>query len=737
MALSKLKDVWVDAQNQAYRIARSAAVPLGAQSTSIFIQLDSTSLLRSLQGAFSPTTIEASAYTQVDGAVPTAYLGRFVVSESDDGFVYTPIYTSSVDESSHVYTPTSTSILKVRFSLYLTGGTTTLLDSIDLYVTGASELDSVYANNAPPTNNLTNLAFSNEKNSDGSVNVTATWSYTQGVAQADGFLLYFPSGSAALGSIDPVNDPHVFIPGDARSYTLAAIAAYSLPGASDALVRHYRFGMIAVGLRSSGIVPATGGIVEHADWIDKTFASSTISASEGGSTLSVEGQSLVWRNSVSGVELARIRNDVALTMLKASNLAALVKYRGSWYLDPALPTSTTAVWAAYSTVEASNCNRLAALTLQNGTQLCIYRDNASPYYLKLKENSGSPTTLYAGHVSFNAALTSLADGAVVCIFSDATSYQLYQIERATNGTWGLAAPIGSEQADMPAVTCLANGSLLLVYRDISSNFLFYKTRTATGSWSTATQLEAVSSISPSLCALADGRVLCGYIDSSTEYARLKIRSSAGVWGAYSVIESVTAHTPSLLALPDGQVLLSYVAGTGYLKQKIYTLASTWTASAALENVSSETPVLMQLANASIACVYIDTTTKNIRQKLSTSAYSAIPLKDDYALVGSGIVEVGQNSNGTYIKFGDGTLECRFMGPFSVNGGYIGTWYFPYAMIDTSYTIFGGSDPINQFGFAGAMAESGYWPQLTYSAIRVSRAASNTLYIHLRAIGRWK
>lgn len=72
-----------------------------------------------------------------------------------------------------------------------------------------------YRNNAPPTNapagGVNPVIVIND---DGSRDITLAWTYTQGALPADGFILYYKQGSAAILATDPAYS----LPATARSY---------------------------------------------------------------------------------------------------------------------------------------------------------------------------------------------------------------------------------------------------------------------------------------------------------------------------------------------------------------------------------------------------------------------------------------------------------------------------------------------------------------------------------------
>lgn len=110
-----------------------------------------------------------------------------------------------------------------------------------------------------------------------------------------------------------------------------------------------------------------------------------------------------------------------------------------------------------------------------------------------------------------------------------------------------------------------------------------------------------------------------------------------------------------------------------------------------------------------------------------------------------IVESGSNANGTYIKFGDGTMICYYKTTVydqAINSAYgslfIGTrnWTFPEPFISAPFVTIGQFKWGSGASWGGAMAST-----TTYVILRgydvSARAAGTACTISAMAIGRWK
>ncbi|MER2006505.1 MAG: hypothetical protein ABS939_03555, partial [Psychrobacillus sp.] len=99
----------------------------GSSATEYWLVTDVNVLQRN-SSSYYPVSITVSGKYQYGSGTPTAYAGRFVISESYDGTSYSVVSSSTANESTRVYTPSNQTIKIVKVQLYLAGGTSTLLD---------------------------------------------------------------------------------------------------------------------------------------------------------------------------------------------------------------------------------------------------------------------------------------------------------------------------------------------------------------------------------------------------------------------------------------------------------------------------------------------------------------------------------------------------------------------------------------------------------------------------------
>lgn len=105
-----------------------------------------------------------------------------------------------------------------------------------------------------------------------------------------------------------------------------------------------------------------------------------------------------------------------------------------------------------------------------------------------------------------------------------------------------------------------------------------------------------------------------------------------------------------------------------------------------------------------------------------------------------IVDSGNNANGFYIKYGDGTLECYVYG---IGVGFTGTalssqitWNLPATFKDTNYVVIAqavGGDATYTMSFTFANNSGSQCAGFA----RITTGATTTRSASIRAIGRWK
>lgn len=155
-----------------FNLSKSKKGEDGTTPTTYWLISSVPAIAKTKAGSLVPSKVTVSAKSQIGTGSPTAYSGRFRISESTDGTTFTAKYTSSSDQSSYEYTPSTTNIKALKVELFLAGETSNLLDEqIIPVVTDGSDgrdgIDSVIATVWTPDGNMI-------KNHEGTLKATVT-----------------------------------------------------------------------------------------------------------------------------------------------------------------------------------------------------------------------------------------------------------------------------------------------------------------------------------------------------------------------------------------------------------------------------------------------------------------------------------------------------------------------------------------------------------------------------------
>jgi len=342
-----------------------------------------------------------------------------------------------------------------------------------------------YMNDTPPINNPTELALSYESNADGSVDILFSFKYVQGQSKADGFWFFYPDGLEAPTPINISTSAKTTISAQKNpievTYSGKLSAISTRYGGVGAVTKHYRFGIIAFGIRKSGTVPyenelGENEIVELPDWIDKTFESTTIAASEGDVTMSYEGASIVWRMNSTGAEKARIRYDALTDLLNVGQLAGLVQYRGSWVYDGTFPTGS-------SKLSNSNNGNIVVIPFSNGSRLIIFYNSSTQYVqesLRAEDGTyGAPINIINGvRISEGFDADILPDGRVIFYYIKDVDNGIYEMLRTTTGVWSsptlkVEYSLFTQYLGKPRIIARPDGSCVLLYVAMTAHTVIY------------------------------------------------------------------------------------------------------------------------------------------------------------------------------------------------------------------------------------------------------------------------
>lgn len=116
----------------------------------------------------------------------------------------------------------------------------------------------------------------------------------------------------------------------------------------------------------------------------------------------------------------------------------------------------------------------------------------------------------------------------------------------------------------------------------------------------------------------------------------------------------------------------------------------------------------------------------------------------YPLVGlGGVVDSGSNSNGSYVKYADGTMECWGISPNAVNINSAGGNVFHSATIGFNFAVAFSNVPsivvstITSSGYYSWAAFEGGASPSSFGCRAVSPSNTASAYLCYIARGRWK
>lgn len=246
-----------------------------------------------------------------------------------------------------------------------------------------------------------------------------------------------------------------------------------------------------------------------------------------------------------------------------------------------------------------------------------------------------------------ASYLSMLDGRIRLAYrSDSTNI----VERIYNGTtWGAAS---SSIAVTTAESCYGesiDGTVRIVYPKTSASSKLVE-RVLSGSvWGSEQDIDTASCLTPSIIRDVNGVLRLVYARTSNNYLYERIHNGSS-WSAETVIRNIASVQPSYASMINGAIRV-YFLTPGVGVQYIETLDGTnWSSAVtAISEVNANKPKVVQRVNGDIVYSYIDTTTIDTPLKVRS--------EKRYAQLGAGIIESGSNSNGSYIKYSDGTMIC--------------------------------------------------------------------------------
>jgi len=347
-------------------------------------------------------------------------------------------------------------------------------------------------------------------------------------------------------------------------------------------------------------------------------------------------------------------------------------------------TMTEEQWGNESVVNNGQTVVNRMVLLNDNRILAIYRRDDGRLAQRIRDTNGywsGATIVVDESVGWlYHALVVLPDGRVLLVYVKSST--LYEKIRYTDGSWGseAATPVNNVNPGWNlSLANLSDGTVLFVYVN-GSGKLAQRIRLSNGSWGSETIINDYSTYDACLVKLDDGRIVCIYYKYSPRFLCERVRYTDGSWGSETLITSYYNNpTHHAVLTPDKKILMVYerqIEGNYCLVRRIRHANGMWENEVRIASTTDRRySSLVVTHDNKILLTYFRATDYYLCQRLlDYSATYSIQL--GASRLGAGVIEVGSNSNGTWIKFSDGTMlaynKISYTSPGLVQG-YGGAW----------------------------------------------------------------
>lgn len=445
--------------------------------------------------------------------------------------------------------------------------------------------------------------------------------------------------------------------------------------------------------------------------------------------------------------------------LQANTIKTKIAGKGSWIYSTTWASSVAVVTNTYQNDYDSK-----AVILSDGTVVCVFcrTDGAES---GIWETTRNPTTGTWGTAVKKSTMNSpyvinlltLPDDRVLIMLTfNLAPSTVYEIIRDINGIWSTPKVISFGTTTINGRLrgqLQSDGNVFFIYYDSQGGKSYERIRYTDSTWSTPVEIPGgQNGAGTDFIISSDGSMLAAV--EVYPNIKFKNRSSAGVWDSSYYTPpfgDVAAYNPQFLWLPDSTLALFYMLRSDYtIRYRVRATNGTWGS-----EVNTGTAIYIPTINPMIlnsgAIFIISASNSSLYSFYSytnSSAYSSIPGPNETLTVdgGSGIVEIGENSNGSYAKFGDGTMICWYaetLTDVAINSAY-GSLYqgtksftFPSAFAYAPTVVCG----IGKWGSSASWQTQAAVASTTGVTLRFmdvsSRASGTATDVSWMVIGRWK
>ena len=731
-------------------------------NTGIRLELSAISLRRDRAEVVAPATITASTYRP-----GSTYLGRFTIELSHDGITYQdPVYTSSSDESSYEYTAPATMditgtayyVASIRFRLYASGGMTTRIGEALSAITPDSSAAPIYwgrLSTPPAAGYLPGDYYLDDRapvivgSAEGGVlrvwNGTAwieylssAFGYTDAMKKAELDLLAWGAeyGQTTLAAaVAIINSLWAYDALVGRS--LRAGARYGIDGsvedAAEAGIYIGHDGTFKAGASGGefSVDPATGKV--SIEGLDLELSSSDLTAYYGIGDDRIaarltEGELQLLKTPAGGTEtkIAGVRTSGENPILDGEFKAECDN--ASLNQIYSIPTVTS--WASVSKpllVKTPGGKRVIVFVhgRTNGFTVCTRGVDFDDYGTAALGDItvyGSPSVAIDddGYIRVTVIKVSVLE-ALEYVFSMSETGALSTVSGPTTlFTNCIYAPYHRNELN----------ELVVVGEDATTHYLG-ASALRSGSWVNVSSLyTGFLAQYPEINVEYDGKLRIYYRDTTvadTVYTR-----EMGITGFGS---------PSTFAV-TGFARLDYCRIA--LKDDYLYITTSSTTIAVYKKISSVWTLKRQITTSNYMRAGTDGDTGTyFVLSFGSSILRNIYQNDGYSRVGAGIIESGSNSNGSWVKYGDGTMEqwgATAIDCATLQNTAIGTYGWSYYYGSTALPFpkqFHSADSLLVSNGSGIGARYSSVTTSGFTAYAINDAPVNPAYVSWLAKGRWK
>ena len=313
------------------------------------------------------------------------------------------------------------------------------------------------------------------------------------------------------------------------------------------------------------------------------------------------------------------------------------------------------------------------------------------------------------------------DGILGVTLYDTSPVPEMQLWLFTGGIWAYQESVPDSASSSFAVAIFTKTKLCVFFRKIDG--LYVNTKTA-GTWGTSIQIDSTGSgaISSSAFVLDADMVTvrCSYTITGSLKEFMYDTETSSVTGLATILAQSVGAVSYIKSVSD-ELFIFFTLESGYpafMRRSQSDIA--WSSPFTIENTDL---AYLNASQSNDGIIHVFAT------KPSDSSYIHALTLQRYARIGAGIIESGSNTNGSYIKHGDGTMEQwngEFGSFYTTGNNYL---TFPTPFINDKYGISGSVLP-----YAGHTWLE-VWRNDASSFIFLNNIAGNALSWH--AIGRWE